>query len=374
MGKNRFFVLLVILVSSSAYPQWKINLGTYSTIDDNAFRNYYAVSDIYQSFYANVSRDFSSEQSNIRVYFGGEKTAYKNYKDRNFFSQNGGFVFTRIFGKDHTTLNLGAKYAAIDYGSYYSLFDYRNLRVFGNIRYKVLGVNLINGVSFDYVTYPALNSQNRIETTAFTKLQKFFQTKTTLQLSFQLGINKYLNADSYLGEDVVFENRSESAQKYSFEILTAQSLTDLMGISLSMYYSYPIGKSERYVFLNSDYVSSDNEIFNDPYNFKSLDFSFQFTKIFPKAVTLSLNLMNQNKSYLNQIPYDLDGIPVNSNELRRDSRVVYTANIKKDIDLKSMLFKEFSLGVSTVLIKNRSNDPYYNYTNSVTSLSLGISY
>ncbi|MFC1726090.1 hypothetical protein ACFL4T_10725 [candidate division KSB1 bacterium] len=246
--------------------------------------------------------------------------------------------------------------------------------MFGNIRYKVLGVNLINGVSFDYVTYPALNSQNRIETTAFTKLQKFFQTKTTLQLSFQLGINKYLNADSYLGEDVVFENRSESAQKYSFEILTAQSLTDLMGISLSMYYSYPIGKSERYVFLNSDYVSSDNEIFNDPYNFKSLDFSFQFTKIFPKAVTLSLNLMNQNKSYLNQIPYDLDGIPVNSNELRRDSRVVYTANIKKDIDLKSMLFKEFSLGVSTVLIKNRSNDPYYNYTNSVTSLSLGISY
>lgn len=374
MEKNRYFILFFILFSSTVFSQLKVNLGMYSTIDDNAFRNYYAVSDIYQSFYANISKDISSEQSNFRIYYGGEKTVYKNYKDRNFFLHNAGLVFTRIFGEDSAVLNLGAKYSTINYGSFYSIFKYRNLRIFGNIRHKLLGINFINGVSFDYIEYPKLDSQNRIETTVFARLNKFFQTKTTLQMSFEVGINKYINNNSFIGEEVIFENKSESAQKYSFEILTAQSLTELMGISMRMNYSFPIGKSERYVFLNSDYISSENEIFNDPYNFRLLDLSLQLTKIFPKRTSLILGITNQNKSYLNQPAYDLNGIPLNSDELREDSRYIYTANIKRDFNMKSILFKELSLGVSTIFIVNRSNDHYYNYSNSMTSINFGISY
>jgi len=54
---NLIAIVFTVLIAFPVNAQWNLKVGTYSTIDNNAFRNYYKNYDIYQSFNMYVSRD-----------------------------------------------------------------------------------------------------------------------------------------------------------------------------------------------------------------------------------------------------------------------------------------------------------------------------
>jgi len=373
----RINYIIIILILLFAYPvnaQWNFNLGSYSTIDDNAFRNYNKISDIYQTFYLYLSRDILFKSSNIRAYYNGSKTFFDKFRSRNYSSNGGGLVFTKSFRDQRYILNIGGNANLINFNDFYRIFNSKNIKFFNNIRFSTNKSFYIGGITSEYLLYPNLESQNNIKTNVFLRWQKSYQSRTTLKTVLLYGYNRYFNKSVFIGDELEFVNSSDFADRISFEFLVAQSITDLLGISLNLEYSNLLHSSERYIKINSDYIYSEEEIFNDPFDYNLYDISLQLTKVFQNNVSAQIIGTLQNRDYVNQRALDLNGNIMNENILRQDNRKLLNFNISKEFDISMIAVKSLAVSFSMFWLKNDSNDPYYKYGNLLTNFNFSFSF
>ena len=371
---NYIIIILVLLFAYPVNAQWNFNLGSYSTIDDNAFRNYNKISDIYQTFYLYLSRDISFKSSNIRAYYSGSKTYFDKFRNRNYSSNGGSLVFTKSFRDEKYILNIGGNVDLINFNDFYQIFDSKNLKFFNNIRFSTNNSLYIGGITSEYLLYPNLESQNNIKTNVFLRWQKYYESRTTLKTNLLYGYNHYFNKSAFIGDELEFVNSSALADRISFEFLVAQSITDLLGISLNLEYSKILHNSERYIKINSDYIYSEEEIFNVPFDYNLYDVSLQLTKVFQNSISAQIIGTLQNRDYINQRALDLNGSIINENLLRQDNRKLLNFNISKKFDVPMIAVKSFTVGLSIFWLKNESNDPYYNYGNLLSNINFAFSF
>ncbi len=374
MFRNSIIVIfLTTLITAPVNAQWNLNFGTYSTIDNNVFRNYYQNSDTYQNFNIYLSRDIPLNNLNIRGYYDGSKTFYNTFTNRNYSLNSGGLVFTKALKNQKYILNFGGNTSYINYNESYKIFNSKNFKAFNNIRYSNNNTIYITGITAEYSQYPNLNSQNSIETDVFLRWQKSYESRTSLKTKVSYGHQNYFNKSTFVGDELVFENKSDFANRISFEFNAAQSITDLFGASINFEYSRPIKSPERYLRINSDYIFSEEDIFNDPFDYKLDNISAQLSKIFKNNISAQIAGSLQSRNYINQMAIDLEGNFIYPGILREDVRKSIIFNIKKNFDISKMAVRSFTVGFSLLWLSNESNDPYYDYNNLLTNFNFSFS-
>ncbi|MFC1563215.1 hypothetical protein ACFL4Z_04130, partial [candidate division KSB1 bacterium] len=285
----------------------------------------------------------------------------------------GGLVFTKALSDKKYIINFGGNVNNINFNNSYKIFKSKNFKIFNNLRYTSENSVYVSGISSEYAQYPNLKSQNSVETDVFIRWQKNYETKTTLGTKVLYGYNHYFNKSTFVGDKLVFENKSEFADRISLEILIAQSITDLLGASLKIEYSTPLNCPERYVAINSDYVLFEEEIFNDPFDYNLYDISVQLKKIFRNNITAQIIGLIQNRGYVNQKAMDINGSFIYPDILRQDIRKLINFNTNKNFNLSKFAVKSLMVGFSLLWLDSESNDPYYNYGNVLTSLNFSFS-
>jgi len=373
----KIFILTIIMLTvfpSMPYAQWNFTAGSYSTIDDNSFRNYNKISDVYQTFYLNIFHDKSYNNSNLRTYYNGLITFFNEYDSRNYSLHTGGIVLTMQLINQDYILNTGLKVSSLHYNGFYSIFENKSLNFYSNLRFILGNLTLLGGITGKFDKYNNLKSQNVFETEVFINAQKFFNTRTSLQYRMTYGHQYYFKSMSFKDDNLLIENKSDFSDVIGFDFTAAQSITDLTGISLSFHYSKPVNSAERYVKINSDYIYSEEEIFNDPADYTLHGFSLQITKLFDNGITAQLISSYQKRDYLDMEAFDLNGNLFDNVLLRKDRRKTINVSISKDIFLSSQNDKTLSAGFSLWWLQNLSNDPYYKYNNILTSFDISFSY
>ena len=321
MFRNILIILfLTILITAPVNAQWNLNFGTYSTIDNNAFRNYYQNSDIYQNVNIYISRDIPFNNLNIRGYYEGSKTFFNNFSNRNYSLNAGGLVFTKALKNQKYILNFGGNTSYINFNESYKIFSSKNFKAFNNIRYSNNNTTFITGITAEYSQYPNLNSQNSIETDVFLRWQKSYESRTSLRTKVSYGHQNYFNTSTFINDELVFENKSEFANRISFEFSAAQSITDLLGANINFEYSRPINSPERYIRINSDYIFSEEDIFNNLFDYNLNNISVQLKKIFKNNISAQISGSIQSRDYIDQMAMDLEGNLIYPGILRGDIR------------------------------------------------------
>ena len=302
MKKLMLLVLLLDALARGGYSHagdWSADIGSSSYIDDNVYKNYSALSDVFSSVYGSVARDFFSGAGNLRIHYNGSGAFYGKYTDRNYFGHNLGAVWTRSSGDGGTVLNLGGNGFIADYQNIFDIFDSRSVQVFVNLRQKISAVSLITaGLTTEITRYPGLEEFDNREYEMFSRWQVFFPTRTTFNAGLSYAYKSSLEAEPGSMADIIGNPGETDGSKIKGELLIAQSITDLTGINFSYGYSYPLKAYGQYIETTTGAVLTESDLFNDPFSYEIQTINSQFTKIFSKEITLSLMVVYLKRIFI----------------------------------------------------------------------------
>jgi hypothetical protein len=142
-----------------------------------------------------------------------------------------------------------------------------------------------------------------------------------------------------------------------------QGIVDGTGLSLTSKYQWNIQKQTRY--LDSSYgLLSDDELFDDHYGYEGLQLSLMLTQVVSESLLLRITGGFQDRNYSSLSAYNLDGVQLS--DQRVDRREQLTIFVQKTFEF-GMTFK-----AAMDLIRNSSNDPFYDYRNSAVSLEVSL--
>jgi len=365
-------IIVTILISGGVNAQWTVNTGSYFINDNNIYRNYNQVSDTYRNIYMFVSRDIPAGSANVRAYYNGAVTQYNLYSDRNSVHNTAGLVYTRELQEGGSVLNIGGKFQSDDYKSFYTIFDSKRYFFYGNMQFFQPGSAYTGGFSSEINTYKTLDTQNRIDTNLFVRYQRFFASRTGLHSRLFFGYNHYFNSGEYIDDDIDLASYSDFSSRIGAEVSVTQSLSDKTGLNISYEYSRPVKSAERFVRINTDYIFSETELFNMPYDYRYSAVSGLFTGMFDFGIIMKLSGSLQYRDYVNQAAMDLDGNPINGGILREDTRksVMYSAG--KKFSISERFLKSINAEFIYIWSAVDSNDPYYSYDTNLTSLNISL--
>jgi hypothetical protein len=121
-------------------------------------------------------------------------------------------------------------------------------------------------------------------------------------------------------------------------------------------------------FQDSGYEEED-PLYDDPYSYETDALSVEATQMLFWGMSLKLGWDAQDKRY-SYAAYDMDGSPLPDTD-RRDRRTSVWVSLKKTLPVKGFSPNPV-LSLSFSAMRNRSNDPYYDYSNRVSSAGLSF--
>jgi hypothetical protein len=368
-----------MLLISSSHAQFSAEATVMSMYDDNVNNSYLHIADKITELSFKAGYDWENEQSNTQVFYLGALDYFGAITDRTFHTHSFGATYSNQFDEENETLfNTGATYGVRVGRGDYTLYDFRQLSAYANIKHylaeRVMGKA---SYSFRSVTFPELADFDYSEHYGFLQGTFFLPTNTTLILEADLGTKIYStpNYDSTTqsgsqgsgyGRRRIGSASTPSVTQLIGLARVGQSIVEGTGLSLTSSYQLNVQKESRY--LTSDYGTiSDDELFDDHYGYEGLRTSLMLTQLLPADIRVRITGSLQNRSYTERPAYDVDGNQVAAT--REDTRKIVTIQFDKQFEALGI-----SLGISYDYIVNRSNDLFYNYTNNALTARVAIAY
>jgi hypothetical protein len=250
----------------------------------------------------------------------------------------------------------------------YEIFDHSQLS--GFINYKYFANNwLINkfGYSFKAISFSSLDAFSYTEHAIFAHAAFAVTPTTTAIIQSDLGTKFYSSTPSGSSSSMrkgVMSSLLPSVTQLTGMAKLGQRITDELGVSITERYQWNIQRQTRY--LSSDYgFISDDELFDDHYGYEGFHTNIVITALLSESITLKLSGGLQDKLYSSLSAYDWAGNVVA--DQRVDARSYGNILLQKEfIDLG------FVLKTSLDVIRNISNDAYYDYSNNAISLEISV--
>ena len=144
-----------------------------------------------------------------------------------------------------------------------------------------------------------------------------------------------------------------------------QAINDELGISGYAMYRKNLQSGNRY-FSIDDFIYYEEEIFNDIYSNEGYETGLNISYMFSKSILGKIETKYQVRNYIDLFTVDADGIELDY--FRKD--MLYGAGAVLEINLATAI-SGLTLYMNYNLLKNESNDFFYDYSNSIYSISLG---
>ena len=349
--------------------QFNIRPTISSMADDNVNNNALQIESNVTTFNLNSGYLWDNESNFTSLYYDGTFTYFESFLQRtnHFHSINGEFI--QLYGEEsQNILTTGALIGTSINRDDYVIFDHSQLA--GYITYKYfLNDWLINkfGYSFKSISFSSLEDFSYTEHSIFAHAAFAATSTTTAIVQADIGTKFYSTTPSGSSSSMrkgVISSLLPSVTQLTGILKLGQRITDDLGVSVTERYQWNIQKQTRY--LSSDYgFISDDELFDDHYGYEGFHTNAVITALLSETVTLKLSGGVQDKLYSSLSAYDWDGNVVATQ--RVDSRLYGNILLQKEfIDLG------FVLKTSLDVIRNTSNDAYYDYTNNAFTVELSL--
>lgn len=409
----RFFISLLLLIQSPLFARVGMDLFLGSIFDDNTFRNYEQLDDRILQPQVTLYCTAADSRKGIKILYRGFFSYFQNYTDRQF--QYHGAAANSWWNPGESSFFI---YAGIDAGrrtnlSSYTYYNYDQWSGYLNLRIDESTTgNWRIGSDASARRYMYLPQFSYNEITGFIQKTYFFKTKTSLIGRVHLGykifteskINEVViqeitdtleskgrgNGNSGNGnngrgqgnnqndgtterdEEVITERTvlvevpGERILQYSASLRVGQSIGAKTGCSIQGRITRHLNGEGRSLLYQDSGYEDDDYLFDDPYNFESDELLIEFTHVFPWTVTLKAGIDYRQKHYLLQL-LDSNRDSTGGNT-RQDKRRSCWVSIRKGFKIPSV-FKSTFLAFSYMLLDNESSDAYFQYNNSIISLS-----
>ncbi|MBN1478656.1 hypothetical protein JXA70_00130 [candidate division KSB1 bacterium] len=366
-------IYLILAASSFTFGQVGFSAHTESGYVSNIYANYRQIPDYVQHFQGFLNYDFISSAQGLRTFYQGSATLFEKYNVRNYLMHKIGLSYYRYTHQNKAKVNAGLDVDGRLYSDDYKWYEYKQGYFYANIKaivkpqlYAYVGVNTRIR---SYDNLPPYSYQQNV---AFVRLGNFFNSGTSVITEFNYMQKSYLNKDASPIEsfsDVQTNGDGQSEQCVGL-LRIGQALGAKTGTSAQILLRRNLKSSVRYLINDAGYYYSDEELFDDPFGYNAEQFSLTLKRKLPWSLQASIGGSYTEKHYVNRLALDLAGVPFEDVSVRDDQRFVGWLSLSKAWKYSSSL-APVTLTLDISVMKNRSNDLYYNYRTSY--FSFGIS-
>ncbi|MBP6672676.1 MAG: hypothetical protein KA247_05980, partial [Bacteroidetes bacterium] len=356
--KNHLTLAVIIALFQLASAQVFMQTSVSTMLDDNVNNNAEQLKSAVTSLQLNGGYGWSGEDSDVNLFYDGSFVYYSSLLERTnqFHSLN--LEYISLFGTEgEHSFSIGTSAGSGLNRDSYTVFDHSVYSLFTNLKFMTNEWMIIKGgYSARSMSFANLSDFSYTEHAVFLHTAFALSATTTAILQTDLGSKFY--ASTPAGESSTIRKGGLSSLMPSVTqvigtVKIGQRLTDELGLSLSERYQWNIQKQTRY--LSSEYgFISDDELFDDHYGYEGLHSSVSLTALITGSFTVKLSGGIQNKLYSTLPAYDLEGTYIA--DQRIDSRSYLNLKGKRNFTDYG-----FSLTAAFDIIKNSSNDAYYEY-------------
>lgn len=383
MKLHRFFsyiLMLGLLTAPEAQAQWETSFSFDNAYSDNPFRLPQAQSSWISTFDYSLQNNFSG----YALGYNGSFSRFDNMMNRNFYWHQ-----LALFGTADNSY-WGFYIEQRLNGSDYNFYDYTNYNVYYNYKFQYRDMNFYWNNDAAINTYSELPELNNFQLSASFKINKSYETGTTIIAGSGLDYKKYLNANPLYtasvdtidamsvhtghggygrGYRTYSEVETPSALQAQLWLRLAQSVTPTTGIAIQYHTRLLLTGSNRDAVIFAD----ESQIFDDPMGYESQAIGGELTQLLPWNMKLKGAFYYTEKNYSTQGIY-LDEEIYDENELRNDLRKVTWFSLQKN-------FKTDWFGGSGITMKfthqwldNESNSYWYDYNSQYSNFGISVDF
>ncbi len=372
--RRAILLILSAALGHRAISQVTLSADVETLYDDNVNNNYLQTASPVTAFHLQAGHVWDADSGSVLLSYDGAMNYFSAVTAKTFHAHEAGLSYAVPLGEeDQTLLDASASYMLRVNREEYTSYDHGQFSLHGTVKHHFSdGILGCVGYMFRSVRFAELQEFDYLEHYAFVQLTSLLPTNSTLILEADLGSKGYTTPNMIPAGETGHRGRRQLDQ-----VADAPSVTQLVGIarighpvtegtglSLTLRYQGNIQKESRYLVF-PDGTLSDDEILDDHYGYEGPLGTVMLTQLFPSNTRAKVSFSLQGRTYANRPAYNLAGVQVADS--RQDTRRSFTVQLSKSFD---------ALGCTLRLlydhIINKSNDPYYDYTNNAVSLMLSV--
>lgn len=385
-------LLTAPLVSSGIAGQTAARLGIELSYDGNAYRTSDPVSDYITRTSLYLARDFDHGRIDGRFFYGADLNLSAEETDRRSHEHHIGFSATRELTGDGEFVNIGGTFSISRHAEEFDLTNYKQGVGFFSVKVRSHDERIIQlGGRLRYRSYAELPDFTHTEGLFYGRVSFFRTSKTSIILYGSLGLKGYATNGEVEeasgggshghgrgmgsgGAGISSEDASSLVDQMIGRITLGQSLTTTTGVSLSYLRRFSVysGSHPVYPLGGIWYEQPDDELFNDPYSYEGHDVRAVVTRLLPLNSSARIGYEFSARDYRFEA-LDLEGNPLPDPQQREDSRHLAWLNLSKTF-ITGSTPGDIRTFFDYTYIDNRSNDPYFDYTDSVYSFGVDMSF
>lgn len=369
----RIFVgLFLSLLCSTVFAADRatMRVNTYVSYTDNLFQNYNRRSDWITLAY--IDLDYALRPS-MNLYYTGNANVFAEYRDLFSHTHQVGLSYVRP-GKGRNAIYFGLTMDLRLDRPIYRYYDYAQSSAYVNAK-RYLRPTLLgwSGYQVNYRNYLNADDYSFIEQTAFLRLSRFFQTRTTLQLQGNLGLKTYVrssNQDSTSTGVVTRSGDARTLAQATAGVKVAQSLMRYTGLQFEYLRRFTLAGRNRYAALEG--YNTDDELFDDRYSHEGQEFR---TKLKYSANSVfSVEIMGRyvKRKYAGRPALDLNGFIIHPDLVREDARKSLSVKSTKVFKLSKGWLHKTTITAEWLLNRIASTDSYYDTSGQVFSVGVQL--
>ena len=380
---TRSTIIALVCLAQAGWSQWRADMYLNQAYDSNPFR----LPEPKASWVTTADLGMQYDFGGVAVSYQSNYPHFGSFPDHNHYWHQ-----ASLFGESGAT-NLGIYYTQRYNQDDFTLYNYYTAAAYINHSFDLSGINIYalgNGI---LTGYGELSDLDNIELNGIIRLNKGFETRTTLITGFGLYYKDY--TQSYMTTDssvtggggqmgggmgpgsgsgpvdyYTVELDAPSVSQWQAWFRVAQSVLERTGLSAQVMIRRSITGSARFVSGPTLGYNEESEIFDDPMGYALQSVGSELSSILPGQVFLKISYYQGYKNYITQGIYLSESI-YDPDILRNDRYTSVTLNARKSIPAGNMYYE---IRFFYQWYRNTSNSYWYTYDNHYSSISFGISF
>ncbi len=382
--KNQLHIIaLLVIFLQAGWAQWQANLYFNQAYESNPFR----LPENEPSWISVLDIGLQYNIGDFAISYRGDYTYFTNFLDRNHYWHQ-----AALFGEIGST-NLGVYYNQRYNKDLFSLYDYYTAVAYINHTTDLGGINVYLAGNGILTKYAELSDLENIELNGMLRLNKSFETRTTIIAGFGMYYKDYTQsytiidttAQSGSGQTgngmgpgvgdgstgyYYLELEAPSVSQWQGWVRLAQSVFERTGLAVQYHARRSLTGSARFVSGPTLGYNEESEIFDDPLGYELNSFGSELTSILPGQIILKASYYQGKKNYITQGIY-LNEDLYDPETLRNDQYQTFSLNLRKTFPAGSL---NYEIRLWYQWYSNTSNSFWYNYQNHYSSISFGINF
>lgn len=350
---NRLFVLLAALVAS-VDAQVIPNINFYTTYTDNLFLSSSQRSDVVNATYLDLDYIVNED---LGFYYSGSANLFSENADLFSHLHTFGLSYSRPLPNDDLFYAGAAMGLRLD-RAIYNYRDFAEGRAFATLK-TYLRPNLMGRLNYTlhYQNFLNASDYSYVEQRCNTQFTRVLASRTTLQLSGELGLKSYAQASS---TDSFFDLSARSNQdRHLLQSVTRLKVAQALGpnAGLQAEWQHRRNFSGQSRFADLFFYNPDDDLFDDQFSYGGHQFGTTLKYLAPWQSELETSFQRESRNYSNRPAYDLSGFPTGNSAT--ETRQTFRLGLGRTFYPANSWIQEAGVDLEWLYRDINSNDPFY---------------